>query len=88
MTTARAIVGVVTDAEGEPVPGAVISLTAGPVPLPDIAMLTGEDGSFSITAPMPGTYELACNFDDGRSLRARVEVAPDAAEQVRVDLSR
>lgn len=88
MTAAHVIVGVVRDAGGAPVSGAVVSLTAGPVPLPDIATLSADDGSFAVTAPVPGRYQLACNFEDGATLRAQVDIPPDADHEVRADLSR
>ena len=58
------ISGTVRDSAGRAVEGARISLVESPLaPLPDIALLTGADGSFSIGAPMAGTYRLACHAD-------------------------
>ena len=58
--SAGRISGSVVDAQGAPVDGARVFLTAGPVPLPDIAAVTGPDGRFELTAPAPGDYTVAC----------------------------
>jgi hypothetical protein len=78
--------GVVRDRTGAPVAEAVVSLAAGPVPLPDIAALTGPDGSFRVTAPMPGAYQLVCYLPDGERIAATVDIAAGARE-VAVQLS-
>lgn len=76
--------GTVRDAGGEPVQGARVYFASGPVPLPDIAALTGADGSFSLSAPAPGNYELECAADGFDAERATVEVAEGA--ETRLDL--
>jgi hypothetical protein len=50
--------GAVTDPSGRPVAGATVLIASAPVPVPDIAGLTGDDGRFSITVPVPGDYRL------------------------------
>jgi Carboxypeptidase regulatory-like domain len=50
------ISGVVKDNNGNPISGARVSFISGPVPLPDIAALTDNNGSFVISAPVPGEY--------------------------------
>ena len=50
--------GAVTDPSGHPVVGATVLIASSPVPVPDIAALTGEDGGFSIAVPVPGDYGL------------------------------
>ena len=50
--------GAVTDPSGHPVVGATVLIASSPVPVPDIAALTGEDGTFSIAVPAPGEYRL------------------------------
>jgi hypothetical protein len=59
--------GVVVDPDGRPVPDARVALTAAPVEVPDIAVLTGEDGGFTITVPVSGSYRLAAYGDRGRA---------------------
>ena len=63
------------------------SFAAGPVDLPDIAALTGPDGTFVLSAPMPGEYEVAVVFLDGLVRRSTVDLAPGVAE-VEVTLTR
>ena len=63
--SAGRISGSVIDAQGAPVDGARDFFTAGPVPLPDIAAVTGADGRFELTAPAPGDYTVACAGETG-----------------------
>lgn len=77
--------GAVTDPSGRPVVGAIVLIASSPVPVPDIAALTGQDGTFSIAVPAEGEYRLVV-----RSQIDLVEVTVDiaAAEaQVAVGLS-
>ena len=61
------VIGSVVDTAGHP------GLTCGwrsrpsPVDVPDIAVLTGEDGGFSITVPAEGAYGVAAISDEGRT---------------------
>ena len=75
MTTPGVIRGVVVDADGRPVAGARVSFRSGPGPLPDIAALTARDGSFAVSAPAAGTYQLAAFGDEGAPASVTVTVA-------------
>lgn len=77
--------GVVTDAADRPVAGARVALAAGPVALPDIAALTGDDGSFSFGLPQPGRYEVVAYGDTGHVVRT-VDVSVGQATSVRLAL--
>jgi Carboxypeptidase regulatory-like domain len=68
------ITGTVRDLAGHPVAGARISFVEGPVPLADIAALTAEDGTFSLTAPVAGIYRIACHADGFRSQSSTITV--------------
>jgi len=57
------IAGVIRDKSGAPVEGARVYFTDAPAPTPDVAALTGPDGSFSLAAPVEGSYTLECNAD-------------------------
>ncbi len=57
------ISGVVRDPRDKPVANARVYFTEGPVPLPEIAALTDDRGTFSLTAPAAGTYKIACAAD-------------------------
>lgn len=74
------IAGKVVDEQGRPVAWARVLFTRSPVPLPDIAQLTGEDGSFVTSVPENGTYEITTISEDERSGQAFVEVSSDRHE--------
>jgi hypothetical protein len=71
--------GVVFSEEGEPASGVVVSLTSAPVPVPDIAALTGEAGDFMLSAPVTGEYVVTISYPDGRQERRTVEVTEESA---------
>jgi Carboxypeptidase regulatory-like domain len=71
--------GVVRDAAGKPVPGARVMFVEGPVALPDVAALTGADGSFAMAAPAAGTYQIEAHTDEFAPAKASVAV-PHAGE--------
>ncbi len=50
-------------ADDSPVIEARVFFSTSPVPLPDIATLTDDDGRFSLYAPAQGHYEIACHAD-------------------------
>lgn len=68
----RVIAGVIRDQSGTPVEGARVYFTDAPAPTPDVAALTGSDGSFSLAAPVEGTYTLECNADGFAATRTTV----------------
>ncbi len=76
--------GRVVDGQGHPVAGSRIMVSQGPVPVPDIAMLSGADGSFAMAVPAPGRWQLLAATDEAQA-RADVLLADGAAE-VRVTL--
>ena len=68
------IEGRVVDAAGAPVPMASVFFVEGPVALPDIAALTGPDGSFSLSVPGAGAYILGARADGHKPAAATVQV--------------
>ena len=74
------LVGKVLDSNGLPVGGATVMWVRGPVPLPDIALLTQADGSFVMSAPVAGPYTLGCRRDPGGQARVDVNVGPQGAQ--------
>lgn len=85
MAVTRSLIsGVVSDGSGRPLVGARVSFTAGPVSLPDIAALTDSRGSFTLTAPEPGSYEIEAVAEGFASKRASVAVS--AGRPGRADL--
>jgi hypothetical protein len=75
----RTISGTVLDAAGRPVAGARVYLVKAPGAVPDMAALTGADGRYTLGAPRPGVYEIACSTDALGSGTASVEVGAGAA---------
>jgi hypothetical protein len=65
-------------ADNSPVVEARVFFATAPVPLPDIATLTDEDGRFSLHAPAPGTYELVCHADGFDPATVTIDVPADA----------
>lgn len=78
----RPIAGLVRDESGAPVEGARVYFTDAPVPTPDVAALTGADGSFSLSAPADGTYTLECSADGFSAARASVASEEDAGVEL------
>lgn len=76
----RTIRGVVLSEDGQPALDAVVALTGGPVPLADIAAVTGERGIFILTAPAAGRYVVTVSYPNGRQESRTVEVAEDDTE--------
>jgi len=58
---------------------------AAPVPMPDIAALTDDDGRFSLYAPAPGAYELVCHADGLDPATVPIDVLP-GSESIAVDV--
>lgn len=77
------ITGVVLDPAGEPVQGATVHLVDGPAPFPDIAALTGSDGSFSFSVPAEGVYTVRCRALDDTISQASARA--DFGEPARVE---
>lgn len=78
--------GFVRDRGGRPVEEARVSFISGPVPLPDVAALTAPDGTFQLTAPVPGDYSILVTLADGRSESRSVSVTPEATATVTFDM--
>jgi hypothetical protein len=79
--------GVVHDQHSLPLGGARVYFLSGPVPLPDVAAMTGPDGVFTLTAPVPGTYAIQCTLVDGRSAHRSVSVEAGSETTVAFDMS-
>lgn len=78
--------GIVRDRSGRPVAQARVYFLSGPVPLPDIALLTGADGTFRLAAPVAGSYSLGCTTPDGESVSRAVEVTGEADASVSFEI--
>lgn len=76
----RTIRGVVLSEDGQPVIDVVVGVTSGPVPLPDIAAVTGEQGDFILAAPAVGQYVLTVSYPDGTQENRTLHVADEDTE--------
>jgi hypothetical protein len=74
--------GKVIDAQGRPVAGARVFFSRSPLPVPDVALVTGDDGSYTMSAPSEGHYEITAVADEHGSTKAEVEVRGNAEHQV------
>jgi len=66
--------GRVVDQHGQPASGVAIMFSASPVPVPDIAELTGPDGRFTLAAPAPGRYVVSARATGGAPVTLEVDV--------------
>jgi hypothetical protein len=82
------IQGTAVDDDGAPVAEARVVVLDGPAPMPDVALLTGPDGSFVLGTPAPGTYRLAVHADGFDSVEATVDVQSDRPAAVLFRLER
>ena len=76
----RTIRGVVLSEDGQPALDVVVGLTGGPLPLADIAAVTGEQGIFILTAPAAGRYVVTVSYPNGQQETRTLEVAEDDTE--------
>ena len=60
--------------------------SGGPEPLVDVAVLTDHDGSFKLSAPVPGTYTIECFADGFERATLTVGVNGSPAEDVKFRL--
>jgi len=89
MTEVPALVaGRVVDEDGLPVAGATVLFAAGPVPVPDIAQLTGPDGGFAMAAPGLGTYRVRVDAPGHRPEEREVVVGTSVQAALEIALRR
>lgn len=69
--------GVVTGHDGSALEGSVVSITGAPTDVPDIAAVTGDDGTFVIHAPATGRYRLSVRADGHEPAECAVDVGAD-----------
>lgn len=71
--------------DGGAVVEARVYFQSAPIAVPDVALLTDADGRFTLYAPVPGRYEVACRTDDTAGASVVLELAETDAE-VEVDI--
>lgn len=79
--------GKVVDRQGRPVAGARVFFSRGPDTVPDVALVTGDDGSYTMAAPVEGEYEITTFADEYGSATAVIDVKGDGEHRVELRLS-
>lgn len=69
--------GRVVDLAGRPVPGAFVTVTSGPLPVPEIALVTDLDGGFDLRLPA-GSWTLQARIEQ-RVGEAQAGIGPPEA---------
>ncbi len=67
--------GVVIDEDEEPVEWASVLFIDGPIPLPDVAVVSNENGGFILTAPVAGSYRILCLAPDRETTELTIDIA-------------
>jgi hypothetical protein len=79
------ISGRVHEPNGTPAIGARIYFLAAPVAIADMALITDQNGQFTLPAPAPGTYQIGCTADGFAPATVTVNVAEEDA-RVEIEL--
>ena len=77
--------GRVLDAAGAPVEHARVGFADAPLPVADVAALTGPDGRFALSAPGPGRYAIFGAAEGHPAAQMAVDVHGD--DPVKVELT-
>jgi hypothetical protein len=86
--TGNIISGLVKDPGGRPVPLARVYFTESPVPLPDIAALTNDNGEFSLSVPIAGRYKIACAAEGFQSTVTEVTVKKGKMAKIQIRMKK
>jgi len=62
------IEGTVTDINGEPVAGMMVSIVSGTTGFPEILAITNEDGHYGIGSVPPGKFDVAVHDEEGNRI--------------------
>ncbi|HWR97774.1 MAG TPA: carboxypeptidase regulatory-like domain-containing protein [Candidatus Methanoperedens sp.] len=79
--------GIVSDSEGLPLAEAGVAVTAGTAPVPEMLMLTAEDGSYSWPLPA-GTFSLTVTLDGYRTQTLEATVPEEETVELDFQLER
>ena len=84
------IQGRVTDSAGEPIAGAFFSAVAleGGGPIPEIGVLTDDDGRYSFPSLSPGVYELTASAEGYADAKGEATVRAGTAATLDLVLER
>jgi len=82
------VAGRVVGQDGQPIVGASVLFSASPVAVPDIAQLTGYDGSFAMAAPAVGRYRVSVHAPGHTAAQREVDVRAAEPETLEIILER
>jgi hypothetical protein len=71
--------------DGSAVADARVFFSVSPVAVPDVALLTDDQGRFTLFAPAPGHYELACHAEGLEPATVSLDILA-GQEEVQVDI--
>jgi hypothetical protein len=74
------VAGRVLGASGAPLAEARVAFAEAPVPVPDIAAVTGADGRFALSAPAPGPYVVLAAAEGHVPAQVAVDVGEERTE--------
>jgi hypothetical protein len=80
------VAGRVLGASGTPLADARVAFAEAPVPVPDIAAVTGPDGGFALSAPAHGRYVVLAAADGHVPAQVAVDVRDERVE-VEIELT-
>lgn len=78
--------GKVQTANGKAVAMARIYFTKSPISLPDITALTDAQGTFSVSVPVEGAYQIGCKTDGFAPVTVDVNVKKDQNNAITIRL--
>ena len=81
------ISGRVLEPNGQPTSGARVYFLKAPGAVPDLALLTDQQGRFTVPAPTSGMYQIGCTADGFAPASVTVDVS-DKDVQVEIELRR
>jgi hypothetical protein len=87
MGTGQTIHGQVVDPAGNPVSEAAVYVAAAPVAMPDIALLTDEQGNFTLGAPAAVQYAIGARAEPWAPVQVAVEVNLAQAASVKIQFT-
>lgn len=81
------LAGRVVEGDGHPVEGANVTIVDGPGEFPDIAALSGADGSFGFSSLVEGTYRVAALSPQGGRAEGWFRSSRSPSEEVVLTIS-
>ena len=74
------------DEQRRPLGGARVYVVSAPVSMPDVALLTDEQGAFALAAPVAGTYRIGIAAEEYAAQERDVKVAAQAPDEMLFEL--